>query len=297
MKTKIAGIAIFLLSLAGCVKETLDKCKEGNVRINVYAEKFQSKYSDVTRDIEPQFGKRIEFMHCILYQEDNYVLDTVIDNVSAVKDSHMPIDFHQLPFGNYNLVIIGNCLPETMSGDFHRRGGMLLLYPGADKTEDMFASVVSFTVDCDCTMEFSTKLLRLLGVVRCEMNGLADDVSEIEVIFHNINSQCGDNGVFSLPIDLSRRIKIMRTRSTEPQSLLLGVFPTLSDKPATYEVKLYSEGQTEPTFSKVMSDKINILRNQYVELISDFSKGEVQFTIRLDTQWDDHMQGGEVEID
>lgn len=297
MKTKIAGIAIFLLSLAGCVKETLDKCPEGNVRVNVYAEKFQTNSSDVTSDIEDQIGKRIDFMHCILYRDDDYVLDTVIEGVSGVKDSHLPVDFRQLPFGNYNLVIIGNCLPETMGGDFHLRDGMLLLYPGADKAEDMFATVVPFTVDCDCSTEFSTKLRRLMGVVRCEMNGLADDVSEIEVIFHNINSQCGKDGIFSLPIDINKRVKIIRTRSTEPQSVLLGVFPTVSDKPASYEIKFYAEGQTEPTFSKVMSDKINILRNQYVELISDFSKGEVQFTIRLDTQWDDHMQGGEVEID
>lgn len=296
MKTKLTGIALLILSLTGCIKETLDKCPEGNVRINVYAEKFQTNSSIATQDIEEQIGKRIQFLHCVLYKDNDYLRDTVIEAISTVKEAYYPLDFSGLPFGNYNLVIVGNCSSEAMGGDYHQWGGLNILYSGIEKTADFFAALLPFTVDCDCTIRLDLKLRRLLGVVRCEMKGLPNEVEEIEVIFHNVNSQLGKDGVFSKPIRISKRFPVIQSRSRQPNNILLGIFPTLTDSPASYELKLYASGQNEALFSKVMSENVSITRNQLIELLTDFSEGEVQFSIHMDTNWEDYINGGEVEI-
>lgn len=296
MKKQLTGLLLCLFSITGCVKETLDKCPEGNVRINIYAEKFQTNSTAATQDIEEQIGKRIDFLHCILYKGNDYVLDSLIENISGVNGSFFPIDFSGLPFGDYHLLVVGNCSPEAMGGDFHRQGEMDLLYLGADRTDDMFATLLPFTVDCDCSLLFETKLRRLLGVVRCEINGLPDAINELEVIFHNVNSRLSKDGIYSHTIDVSKRIPVVRTRNTQPQSILLGIFPTITDKPASYELKLYSDGQKEAVVSQVMPEDVNIVRNQLIELLSDYSGGKMQFTVRLDTKWEDYINGGEVEI-
>lgn len=296
MKIQLTGIFLFLFSLTGCVKETLDKCPERNVRISIYAEKFQTQSDAATQDVEDKIGQRIHLLRCILYKEDSFFLDTLIENISGVNASLYPIDFGALPWGNYNLLVTGNCATEVMGGDFHQPGGMSLLYPGIDKTEDLFAAQLPFTVDCDCAMQFETKLRRLLGVVRCEINGIPEEVTEIEVLLHNVNSSLGKGGVYSKPVDVSKRIPVVRTRSTLSQSILMGTFPTLTDKPASYELRLYTAGQEQAVFSKVMSEKVDILRNRLTELVTDFSDEEVRFSIRVDTQWDDYVNGGEVEI-
>ena len=184
------------------MRETLDKCPERNVRINVYAEKFQTNTAAVTQQVEEEIGKRIRFLHCVLYCEDIYVMDTLIENISGVNVSLVPIDFGELPFGRYNLVIIGNCKSDAMEGDFHRWGGMSLLYLGADRTDDMFGAFLSFTVDCNCALQFETKLRRLLGVVSCEIKGIPDEVTEFEVIFHRVNSRLSEGGNYDTPVDV-----------------------------------------------------------------------------------------------
>ncbi len=296
MKIKLPGIVLFFLSLTGCIKETLDKCPEGNVYINIYAEKFQTNTSDCNQDIEEQIGKRIRFMHCILYKEDTCVIDTVIESLSEVQDSHYRIQFDGLPFGDYNLLIIGNCIPETMVGDYHRRGVMSLVYLGIEQADDMFAALLAFTVDRNETIQLETKLRRLLGVVRCEINGIPDKISEIEIVLHNINRQLGKGGIFSNAIDISKRVPVNRTHSSLPLSILMGVFPTVPNKPAVYELKFYTQGQEEAVYNKVISDKIDIPRNQMIELITDLSDGEIHFTIRLDSKWKDYINGGEIGI-
>lgn len=296
MKTKLTGILLLLSFFSGCVKETLDTCPEGNVRVNVYAEKFQTGSSAATQDIEEKINQRIYFMHCILYKEDTYVMDTVIEDLSGNNEPYYPVNFSQLPFGDYNLIIVGNCSPEAMSGDFNQWGGLNLLYPGADQTDDLFATLLPFTVDCNCTMQFDTKLRRLLGVVRCEVTAIPEGIDEFEIIFHNVNSQLGKEGIYSNTIQVNKRMPVVRTRSTAPQTALLGLFPTITDQPASYELKLYSNKQSEAVFSQVISDNVPVLRNQLTELLTDFSNGQLEFTVRLDTKWDDSIQGGEVEI-
>lgn len=297
MKTKFTGILFLFLALTGCVKETLDKCPEGNVKINLYAEKFQTNSAGATEDKEDVFNKRIQYLHCILYKDNTYVLDTVIPDLSEAGGDAYTLFFPKLEFGDYQLVTIGNSTPDAMSGDLHIPGDLTLLYLGADQTEDLFASALNFTVDCDCVQEFSTKLRRLLGVVRCRISNIPDNATEAEVIIHGANSKLGKESTYSQATDVSRRVTVERTdgNKTKDLDIILGTFPTSPQQPASYELKLYSAGNTT-LFDQVMTTDVHIVRNQLIELVTDFSDGNFRFEIIVNGKWEDYINGGEVEI-
>lgn len=297
MKTRIAGILMLFLSLTACVKETLDKCPEGNVRINLYAEKFQTNSSGATENSEEVFNKRIQYLHCILFKDNTYVLDTVIPDLSGMEGGFYTLFFPSLDFGDYQLVTLGNCPPDGVSGDLRTPGGLTLLYQGVDQTEDLFASALNFTVDCDCVQEFETKLRRLQGVVRCKITNIPDAATEAEVILHGVNSKLGKGGLYSTNIDVSRRIPVERLNrsNTKDLDIILGTFPTSSQQPASYELKLYNSGHAV-MFDQVMTTQVNVIRNQLVELVTDFSDGTLHFEIIVDGKWEDYVNGGEIEV-
>lgn len=298
MKTKLSSILLIFLSLTACVKETLNECPVGNARINLYAEKFQTNSLGVTDDCEEAFNKRIQFLHYILYKDQTYVMDTTISDLTKVNGSFCTFQIPDLEFGNYQLVAIGNCSPEAMRGEIHIPGNLSLLYRSVDEVEDIFAGVLEFTVDCDCTQEFAAKLRRLTGVIRCRITNVPDNVCDAEVTIHGVNSECGKDGIYSKSIDITRRVPIEQlTRSNSKDiEITMGAFPTLTDRPASYELKLYSPDKPEPVFGRVISNKVNVVRNQLVELLTDFSNGTPNFEIIVNGKWDDYINGGEVEV-
>lgn len=296
MKTKLTGIILLLFSLSGCVKETLDKCPEGNISIQVYAEKFRTNSEAPTQDSEPQIDLRIHTLYCVLYKDDVYVSDTFIDNLSTSNASYYPIDFNKLPFGNYKLMLIGNAPAAALQGDYHQWGDLKLLYSAPDHTNDLFAALLPFTVDCNCTTHLQTKLRRLLGVVKCEFKNLPQEVSEVEVILHHVNSRLEKGGAYTQPTSISKRVATGNPSSSDPLDILLGTFPPDPSTPAAYELKLYTPGKEAPFFSQIISERIPIYRNQLTELITEISDGKIHFMIRLDTAWDDYIDGGEIEI-
>lgn len=298
MKTKLSGILLIFLSLTACVKETLDECPVGNVRINLYAEKFQTDSPGITDDCEEAFNKRIQFLHYILYKDQTYVMDTTISDLTKINGNCCTFQIPALEFGNYQMVVIGNCSPEAMSGDLHIPGNLSLLYRGIDEVEDLFAGVLDFTVDCNCTQEFGAKLRRLSGVIRCRITNVPENICDAEVTIHGVNSMCGKGGLFSKSIDITRRVPIEQlTRSNKKDiEVVMGAFPTVTGHPASYELKLYAPGQTEPVFGRVISTEVNVARNQLIELLTDFSTEVPSFEIIVDGKWDDYINGGEVEV-
>lgn len=297
MKTKLTVVLLIWIALSGCVKETLDPCPSGNVRIKVYAEKFQTNSSEAGKDCEESFSTRIKFLHCILYKGSSYVMDTTVSDVSAVSGPYLDFGIPNLDFGNYQLVVIGNCSPDAMRGDIHIPGDLSLLYSGVDATEDLFAASLDFTVDCNCTQEFETKLRRLQGVVRCKITNIPDAATEAEVILHGVNSKLGKGGLYSTNIDISRRIPVekLNRSNTKDLDIILGTFPTSPQQPASYELKLYNSGHAV-MFDQVMTTQVNVIRNQLVELVTDFSDGTLRFEIIVDGKWEDYVNGGEIEV-
>lgn len=288
---------MLFLSLTACVKESLDSCPEGNVRIDLYAEKFQTNSSGATENSEEVFNKRIRYLHCILFKNDTYVLDTIIPDLSGMDGAFYTLLFPGLDFGDYRLVTIANCPPDVVSGDLYTTGGLTLLYPGADQNEDLFASALNFTVDCDCIQDFQTKLRRLQGVVRCKITNIPDGATEAEVILHDVNSKLGKGGLYSTNIDASRRVPVERLKrsNTKDLDIILGTFPTSSQQPASYELKLYTSGNAV-MFDQIMTSDVHIVRNQLIELVTDFSNGIPHFEVIVDGKWEDYVNGGEIEI-
>lgn len=299
MKTQLTGILLLFLTLSACVKETLDKCPEGNVRINVYAEKFQTNSAAVRQDAEEAFNKRIELLHYILYKDNAYVLDREVSNVSGASGAAYSFNLPQLAMGDYQLVVIGNCTPDAMSGDIHIPGDLSILYTGAGSTEDLFASRLDFTVDCDCPLEFETKLRRLQGVIRCQLKNVPKEVSEAEVIIHGVNSVLGKGGVYSQTIDINKRVTVptQQADGSRDINIILGAFPTPDAQPASYQLKLYTPSRKEAVFDQVITRDVKVERNQLVELLADFADGSFSFEIKVDGKWEDYVNSGEIELE
>lgn len=301
MKTKFTVILSLFLALAGCIEEELDKCLEGNVRVKIYAEKFQTNSPDATIDCEDTFNSRIQTLHCMLYKDSAFVMDTAITDVSATRGPFFEFTIPNLEFGDYHMVIIANCSPAAMRGDFRRRDGLSLLYIVGDKTDDLFGGTVDFTVDCDCTLEQATKLRRLLGVVRCRVHNVPENVTEAEITLHGVCSSLGKGGIYGDNIDVTRRVPIQelqdlsRAANSRGTEVTLGVFPPVTDQFAAFRLKLLSGTSDVPYFDKLVSSNVKIERNQLVELISDFSDGNFNFEIKLDSKWGDYVNGGGAE--
>ncbi len=298
MKTKLSSILLIFISLTSCVKETLDKCEVGNARINFYAEKFQTNSPGIMDNCEEIFNKRIQFLHFILFKDETYVMDTTVTDLSATKGNCHTLILPDLGFGNYRLVTIGNCSPDAMLNDLHIPGNLSLLYRGVDQVEDLFASALDFTIDCNCTQEFVSKLRRLSGVIRCRIINIPDNICDAEITIHGITSECGKGGIYSKRIDISQRIPVekLQRSSNKDIDILLGAFPTLTDKPASFGLKLYTPDKPEAIFNEILTTKVNVVRNQLVELLTDLKNGTLNFEIIVDGKWDDYVNGGNVEI-
>lgn len=299
MKTQLTGILLLFLTLTGCIKETLDKCPEGYVSVNVYAEKFQTNSAAVQQDAEEVFNKRIQYLHYILYKDNAYVLDREIADVSGATGPYCSFNIPQLAWGDYRLVVIANCPPDAMSGDIHTPGDLSLLYTGAGSTEDMFAATLDFTVDCDCPLQFETKLRRLQGVIRCQLKAVPAEVSEAEVIIHGVNSVLGKGGKYSATTDISKRVTVPAPSADGSRdiNIILGAFPTPDAQPASYQLKLYTPSHKEAVFDEVITKEVKVERNQLVELLADFSDGSFSFEIKVDGKWEDYVNSGGIEME
>lgn len=288
MKTRAIFFFALLISLGGCIKETLDECPTGNVRVHVYVEKFQTDSESPTQDIEASFRTRIQYFHCLLYKDNQLVSDTVIPETSGVQQSSYTWEAQNLEFGDYQLLIIANSDPATSNGDLSTLGEYYLVYPGTDQTQDFFATTLPFTVNCDCLEEYHTKLRRLQGVVRCVFNNLPAAATEVEFSLQNLSSkaQLGKKQ-YTGTTDVSKRIPIPAATSASPFSVVIGTFPTPENQTTTYAIKLYSNAGSSPIYDQVVNREVKIQRNQLNQLITNFSSEGLSFEVIVNQNWDD----------
>ena len=76
----------------------------------------------------------------------------------------------------------------------------------------------------------------------------------------------------------------------------IGVFPTTKGSPATFRLKLFKDSGNVAVYDEVAKEPLNIVRNQLVELLIEFSNGNLSFEIKVDTLWEDLINGGEIEV-
>ena len=295
MKTQLTGILLMLVTLTSCVKETLKECPTGNVRIDLYVEKFQTNSAAPTEDAEEIFNQRIQVLNCVLYKDHKYVMDTTISNVSMASQPYFTIFLPDLEFGNYEMVVIANSDPTLLKGDFHIPGDRNITYPGVDKMKDLFATNLEFTLNCNCTEKFQAKLRRLEGVIHLSFRNLPTDIQEAEVTIHGVNSNLGIDG-YTQSIDVIRRFPMNILTGSRDPGMSIGVFPTTKGSPATFRLKLFKDSGNVAVYDEVAKEPLNIVRNQLVELLIEFSNGNLSFEIKIDTLWEDLINGGEIEV-
>lgn len=292
MNTKLRNIVWILLLLSGCVKETLDECPTGDVRVKAYVEKFQTNTADPSKDVEDSFNKRIHDLHYYLYRDNRLIRDSILADAGMVTNPHYALEFGTLDFGDYRLVLIANGEATTVPGN----DGLFIQYPGVKDAEDYFIGNFAFSVDCDCTSEYEMKLKRVHGVLQSVLHGLPAQISEVEVTLRGVNSQAGIDDKYSSITDVTKRYSLENIAHDQAIRLVMGTFPTPGDETAVYEIKFFTSSGTAPVYTQVIKDKVKIKRNQLTTVESDFRDGGFHFEVKVDRPWNDYIEGGDEVI-
>lgn len=298
MKMKVLGILVMLLTLAGCIKEDLDPCPVGNVKIKVYAEKFQGTTPKGQSARETVFKERIKHLRYFLYKGDQLKEKGIVPDLSETQGAYYLFERPNLEFGKYTLVLVCNSTQTALTGDPEKMDNLLVTYPGCDDTEDYFFVVFPFTVDCDCETEFETDLYRMHGVIRYSFVNMPADVTGVELTIQNVCHKKFISGDYSEGIDVVKKYEWPTSVELDgKQQFVMGVFPTLPGSQSVYRLKLYKEGEELPFYDNVVLDNLNVMRNQLLDVKATFSDGSMHFDVILDSTWDGSEDGGNTGVE
>lgn len=296
-------ISILLISLAvsGCIKEELEECLAGNVRVNIYVERFQTKPSDGISSREAAFNKRIEHLRYLLYKEGKLHSDGVLADVLQCRDSAYVFRLQGLEWGNYQLIMAANSEKVLLAGDPDK---LIMAYPGVEKGIDYLTFSLPFTVDCNCEMQYTACLSRMHGVVRYLFEGVPDDINALEMrMTHLCNQYCigsnydGDCEVVKR-VELDKLLPLKSTNKEKPNRLnvVVGAFPTATGQRSAYYLSLYKDSDSSPWYEEMVTDTLTVQRNQLLEILTRFDAGAPSFEVHVDTRWDGAIDGGWVEV-
>lgn len=303
MDTKLISFLFFLL-LCSCINDDLDECppEVGNIKINIYAEKFQNKSEDPLASREASFNTRLHHLYYYLYKGDKLLERGSVDDLSANTAPAYSFERSNLDFGDYTLLVLGNCKAAgVITGTGDNRNELILNYPGIDTTDDFFTCVFPFTVNCDCTQEYDAGLQRVHGVIRCNIVNLPENISDVEISINGLSGKKTVTGNYSGNIEVSKRFPVVNAKArTRNQSYVLGTFPTANGQQSAYRLKLYSYGSDVPILDKVIADTLTVQRNQLLDMTTTFDEnginGNIRFEILLGTEWDGSVDGGSTDI-
>lgn len=298
MKAKVLGILLALFTLAGCIKEDLDPCPVGNVKINVYAEKFQNPSEEPMASTESDFKGRISHLRYFLYKGKELKEEGIVTDFSRVNGAFYTFDRFGLDFGDYTLVLVGNSTQTALSGNPSKMDNLLITYPGPDLTKDYFSAVFPFTVDCDCTTEFNVGMSRMHGVVRYIFENMPEDVTAIEVTMKNVGVKKWIHGDYAEKTDIVKTYvpATLQSRAAK-QQWVMGTFPTAAGEKSVYSVKVYRQHSSLPFYEGVVSEQLEVKRNQLLDIKAVFNDGTLRFDISIDHTWDGTSDGGDTEIE
>lgn len=283
--------------LAGCIKEDLDPCPLGRVKVNVYAEKFQNFSENAMDNVEGSIKDRIRHLRYYLYREGKMEQKGIVSDWSAVNGAFYALTWEGLEWGDYELILVGNSTKNALSGDENIADNLVLTYPGNELTEDYFAAVLPFTVNCDCELEFNTALSRLQSVVRYTFKNIPADLTDIEVEMSRLATKKYITGSYEGEGSAVKKYAVLPVRAETAAGFIIGTFPTLMDTKAVLNMKLYRNHEVEPYYNQVVTDTLKVKRNQLLDIITTFSDGKIDFEVRIDGSWDGFAPGGDTEIE
>ncbi|MCD7899128.1 MAG: hypothetical protein LUH22_04425 [Bacteroides sp.] len=295
--SKLIGfLLLFIITSYSCVKDGEELCPEGNVRLRIYAEKFQNKSDDPLSDRESIFYDRVSHIRYYLYKDgvlDRSVIVNVFDDVTS--DSYL-LNLPDLEYGNYQIALVTNSTRTALTGDGTSIDNLLLTYPGSDLTEDYFSQVFSFEVNSPDTKEYNVGLSRVQGVIRYTFNNLPEDASYVEVIMKNVSNEKWITGEYMNACQANRRYAMIPVTRAETEDLVMGTFPTLTTQRSALDVNLYKMDGDVAFMTQMISDTLTVSRNQLLDIVLTYEDGKFNYEILMDTTWDGSSSGGEVDI-
>lgn len=297
MKTKVLLIIGIFFILVSCIKEDLDPCPLGKVKINVYAEKFQNPSENALDNVEEKIKDRIQHLRYYLYHEGKIKQKGIVSDWSAVGGAFYTLTWEGLGWGDYELVLVGNSTKNALSGDENIADNLVLTYPGSEHTEDYFATVLPFTVNCDCELEFNAALSRVQSVIRYIFKNVPVDLTDIEVKMSRLTTQKYITGNYEGEGSAFKKYTLLPTRAEANTIFTIGAFPTHTDTRAALNMKLFRNHEMNPYYDQIVTDTLKVKRNQLLDIITTFSDGKLNFEIRMDSSWDGFNPGGNTEIE
>ena len=287
-----------LFALTGCIKESLDECKTGDIEIKVYVEKFQATSEVIPDDMEASFDTRIKNLRYYLYQGNMLLEQGTIDDLSGVTGPDYIFRRTDLAFGSYTLALVGNGTDAVLEGSPDQPGGFLLVYPEADRTDDYFTAVFPFTVDCQCVTYLETALQRAHGVVRFHFVNLPPRTVELAMTLEGVSGAKQVTGGFTGSRDVTYRIPVGALTASDTPQAVIGTFPTANGGQTVYRLALYGTDPQTPFYNGTVSDNVPVKRNQLTDVLATFTpEGDINVSIELDKEWDGSLDGGGTDID
>lgn len=296
MNTKVL-LFLSILMFAGCISETLDPCPTGDVKINIYVEKFQAVTHDFRKDMEVSFNTRIKDIHYFLFKDNALLDEGRISDCTPYVASPYTFEREGLEFGDYCLALVSNCSAYV--------GGqaptdLFFTYAGIDNKEDYFAVCFPFRVDCNCQSEYNAFMERVHGVIRYTFSDVPDDISGMDVTMTNLGNKKLIDGDYSGQMEVTKHVPVGQLTRTDKAdndiTVVLGTFPTTSGMRSAYRLKLYRNGELQPSYDETVTDTLTVRRNQFLDIATRFTGDIPSFEVRINTAWDGSNSGGETDI-
>lgn len=297
-KIKITGILLLIAFLSGCVKDGLDECPEGTVRLNLFVEKFRNKSQNPLDDYEDNFNDRVGHLRYYLYRNGVLKQQGIIDKFAKASGPSYAFDFQNLEYGSYNMVIVANCTKTALSGDQAIADNLLLTYPGVADTEDFFTAVFPFEVESNDMAEYNVGLLRTHGVIRYTFKNMPADISDIEMVMKNVSSEKWVTGDYKNACEAaSRYVIVPLAKQATDDGYIVSTFPSLTGARSAYYLHVYRNKEITPYMMHLVSDTLTVTRNQLLDIAVTFNNGGLSFEIDLDSKWDGSSSGGETGLE
>lgn len=301
---KITGLMLVLQAFTACeIRIGEDPCPDVNFRL--FAEVFQNpEMEDPLHETEPNFYSRIGCLHYLLYK-DGVLVDQDQMEVSGNAPSH-PLPLVGLPYGDYVLVVVGNCKKNKLTGDSGDLNSLQLCYPGWNNTEDFFYRLFPFTVDSREDKAYDIGLYRAHGFVRASFVNMPEFISKIQIRVGNVTLVREIRNQFFVTRHDEAVSFDISNANLYTDGFIVGTFPTIrQDKLSEPEdtpiyIDLFHDGDpVTPYYTACAGTDLEIVRNHLLDLRMIFNDGNTSFEISLDTEWDGALfpGGGGVPID
>ena len=271
-----------LLSATSCIEEKLDPCppQGGSVTVALRVEKFQARPSYRPSDFEQEFGKRIHSLDYLLYAGGQLVGQGRADDLHTASGGDYLFRIDTLPFGTYRLAFVANVTPRMMTGTMDAPEARYIVYQGEKNGDDHFRADVPFEVTCPCRNEFEAVLQRVHGITRFRFENIPARIASVEVVLDNVGQRMPLCGEPDLACEVSKRIPAAQLRTRPAGSFTLGTFCTLPGVRTSWRLRLYGEDDAP----------------QLIDLTARFEegdfRGEIEFSVDVDTTWDGANEGG-----